>query len=237
MHEVDFLVKVQTEPLISVVIPTLNEAEGVERALQSVRRQAPAHEIIVADGGSRDETTAIAGQYAQVVQAPRGRARQMNAGAAQARGDILLFLHADTLLPSGGLERVRSALTDPACSGGAFRLSFDHTSPLLRFYACFSHLPLPLLCFGDRGCFFRRSAFEEAGGYPDVPIFEDLELVRQIHAWGGFVFLEKSVVSSARRFRKRGPLLQQLRNASLWLRYVGGADPHALARLYPYAKS
>ncbi len=224
------------EPLISVVIPALNEAEGIEKTLQSVRRQAPAHEIIVVDGGSLDETTAIARRYAQVIQAPRGRSRQMNAGAARARGDILLFLHADTLLPPDGLEHIRSALADPGCTGGAFRLSFDHATPLLRFYAWFSQFHLPALCFGDRGCFLRRSVFEEAGGYPNVPIFEDVELVRKIHARGGFVFLKKSVASSARRFRKRGLLLQQLCNAALWVRYMGGADPHALAHRYPYEK-
>ena len=218
-------------------MPALNEAEGIEKALQSVRQQAPAHEIIVADGGSWDETTAIARQYAQVVPAPRGRARQMNAGAAKARGDILLFLHADTLLPPGGLERVRAALADPACPGGAFQLSFDRATPLLRFYARCSRLPLPLLCFGDRGCFVRRCVFEEAGGYPDIPVFEDLEFVRKIHARGGFAFLNQRVTSSARRFRKHGPLVQQVRNAWLWGRYVSGADPHALAPLYPYAKS
>ena len=225
------------EPLISVVIPALNEAECIESALQSVRRQTPAHEIIVVDAGSLDETAAIASRYARVMQAPGGRSGQMNAGAAQARGDILLFLHADTLLPSDGLERVRAALSDPACPGGAFRLSFDRATPLLRFYAWFSRLHLPSLCFGDRGCFIRRSAFEESGGYPDVPIFEDIELARKIHARGDFAFLKQCVTSSARRFRKRGPLLQQLSNALLWLRYMGGADPHALARLYPYEKS
>ena len=222
------------EPLISVVIPALNEAEGIEKTLQSVRRQAPPHEIIVSDGGSLDETAAIARRYAQVIRAPRGRSRQMNAGAAQARGDLLLFLHADTLLPPDGLAAIRTVLADPACPGGVFRLAFDQATPLLRFYAWCSHVQLPALCFGDRGCFVRRSVFEESGGYPDVPIFEDLELVRKIHARGGFVFLKTCVVSSARRFQKRGPLLQQLRNTLLWARYMGGEDPHALAHRYPY---
>lgn len=224
------------EPLISVIIPALNEAAGIENTLRAVSQQTPRHEIIVADGGSLDETAAIASRYGQVVQAPRGRSRQMNAGAAQARGNILLFLHADTTLPPDGLEKVRSTLSDPALAGGAFRLRFDRNTPLLRFYSWFTHLHAPGICFGDRGCFVRRSVFEELGGYPDLPIFEDIELVRKLHERGGFVFLKKCVTSSARRFQERGPFLQQLRNAYLWVRYTIGADPNTLASWYPYGK-
>lgn len=224
------------EPLISVIIPALNEAAGIENTLRSVSRQTPEHEIIVADGGSLDKTAAIASRYGRVIRTPRGRSRQMNAGAAQARGDILLFLHADTLLPPDGLEKVQGTLSDPELAGGAFRLRFDRNTPLLRFYSWFTHLHTPRLCFGDRGCFVRRSVFEELGGYPDLPIFEDIELVCKLHERGGFVFLKKSVTSSARRFRERGPFLQQLQNIYLWARYAIGTDPKTLASWYPYGK-
>ena len=217
-----------------MIIPALNEAAGIENTLRSVSRQTPEHEIIVADGGSLDETAAIASRYGRVVQAPRGRSRQMNAGAAQAGGDILLFLHADTILPPDGLEKVRKTLSDPAFEGGAFQLRFDHNTPLLRFYTWFTHLHAPLLCFGDRGCFVRRSVFEELGGYPDLPIFEDIELVRKLHERGGFVFLKECVTSSARRFREHGPFRQQLSNTYLWVRYASGADLNTLANRYPY---
>ena len=217
-----------------MIIPALNEAAGIENTLRSVSRQTPEHEIIVADGGSLDETAAIASRYGRVVQAPRGRSRQMNAGAAQARGNILLFLHADTILPPDGLEKVQKTLSDPAFESGAFQLRFDQNTPLLRFYTWFTYLHAPLICFGDRGCFVRRSVFEEVGGYPDLPIFEDIELVRKLHERGGFVFLKKYVTSSARRFREHGPFRQQLSNTCLWIRYASGANPNTLANRYPY---
>lgn len=220
--------------LTSIIIPTLNEERGIEATLDSAAAQSEPHEIIVVDGGSDDGTRRIAARFAQTITTPAGRARQMNAGAARARGDVLLFLHADTLLPPCALSAVRQALEPSGMEGGAFRLQFDEPTPLLRVYALFARLPLPSICFGDRALFVRRGVFEEVGGYPNVPLFEDLELVRKLYDRGGFAFLKVSVVTSARRFRKTGPLLQQLRNTYLWLHYVAGADLRRLVDIYPY---
>lgn len=219
--------------LVTVVIPTLNEADGIESTIASVSSQAEPHEIIVVDGGSLDATIAVASRGAQVLLAPRGRALQMNYGAADARGDVLLFLHADTQLPAAGLRQIRRAVSE-GCEGGVFRLAFDHQSPLLRFYSFCTRLRTPRFCFGDRGIFVRRDVFEELGTYPETPLFEDLELARLLAGRGKFAFLPEYVTTSARRFLRHGPLRQQVRNAYLWFHYLAGTDPRRLSHLYSY---
>ena len=222
---------------LSVIVPALNEGPRIEATLRSVAQQAPDAEVIVADGGSTDDTAEVGAAYGAVVHAPRGRARQMNAGAAEASGEVLFFLHADTVAPPGTIEHIRHVLTDPDAESGAFRLRFDRASPVLWFYERCTALPWPAICFGDRGLFVRRDVFDAVGGFPDVPVFEDLELVRRLHRRGGFRFLSVPLVTSARRFDAVGTIRQQLRNTVLWTRYQFGADPEALARHYPYDAS
>jgi len=220
---------------LSIVIPALNEASRIETTLHAVRRQSGTHEVIVVDGGSVDNTAALAVPLARVIQAPCGRARQMNAGAAVAGGDLLLFLHADSSLPEEGIKAIHAAIEDPGVEAGAFRLRFDRTSPLLNFYSLCTRLSSPLICFGDRALFVRREVFDALGGFPDIPVFEDLELVRRLHRRGGFAFLPGYVTTAARRFDEHGPLRQQLLNSYLWTRYLLGTPPEKLADLYRYA--
>ncbi|MFB6273860.1 MAG: TIGR04283 family arsenosugar biosynthesis glycosyltransferase [Salinibacter sp.] len=223
----------RTPPLISVIIPTLNEEDTLGPTLRRLQQQAEPFETIVADGGSNDETRALArSRGATVLQAPRGRATQMNRGAEAATGSIFLFLHADTLLPPNGLSIVRRVLDAPNTHSGIFRLQFDAPTPLLRFYAWCTRWPWIRLCFGDRAQFAERSTFEAVGGFPDWPLFEDLELAARLHEHGGFHFLDAAVTTSARRFRHHGPLRQQLRNLYLWSHYMWGTDPRHVAHLY-----
>ncbi len=222
---------------IAVVIPALNEAARIEQTIRAVAAQPGPVEILVADGGSSDDTVARASTLARVVTCPPGRARQMNRGAAETKGDVLFFLHADTLPPPDALPSIRSTLTDPEAEAGAFRLSFDLNRPLLRFYSWCTHFPVRHLCFGDRGLFVRRAVFEAIGGFPDVPMFEDLEIVRLLHRRGGFHFLPQTVVTAARRFEQHGAFRQQLRNTHLWLHYLAGTDPNRLTHLYHYGAS
>ena len=219
--------------LISVIIPALNEANGIAPVLRAVEAQDEPHEIIVVDGGSADATVDIAAHWARVIAAPRGRAVQMNRGAAAARGEILLFLHADTLLPPGALAHVRRSIAEGS-EAGAFRLAFDAPTPLLRLYSYCTYFPLPRLCFGDRALYVRRDVFSSVGGYPEIPLFEDLELVRALWPRGRFRFHSTCVTTSGRRYRSNGPLRQQLRNSYLWLRYVLGSDLVKLQHLYEY---
>ena len=219
---------------ISVVIPTLNEAVEIEGALASVARQSGPMEVLVVDGGSADDTRARAERAgARVIEAPRGRARQMNAGAAAAGGSALLFLHADTRLPPAALDAVRAALDEPAVAGGCFRTSFDAGGFWMGVWTWRLWMRWHRLAFGDRAPFVRRSAFEAVGGFPDQPLFEDLELVRRVRREGRFVFLDAAVVTSARRFRRHGALGQQARNVGLWLGWNAGLSPHRLKRFYP----
>ena len=219
--------------LISVIIPTLNEENTLGATLRRLQRQEEPFELIVVDGRSEDETRAVAcSQGATVLQAPRGRASQMNRGAEAATGRVFLFLHADTLLPPDGLSTIRSALNDPDTSSGTFRLQFDDPTPLLHFYAQCTRWPWIRLCFGDRGQFAERPAFEAVGGFPEWPLFEDLELAARLHKHGGFRFLDAAVTTSARRFHRRGPLRQQLRNLYLWSHYMWSTDPERVAHLY-----
>lgn len=221
---------------ISVIIPTLNEADWIGRTLQSVCEQPGSKELIVVDGGSSDRTVERATGRARVIRSARGRAIQMNRGAAEAVGDVLFFLHADTLLPADAFSTVRKLLAAPSIEAGTFRLQFDRQTPLLNFYGFCTRIPLPSLCFGDRGLFVRRQVFEELNGYPEIPIFEDLEIVRRLHRRGGFHFCSRSVTTAARRFVQKGLLRQQLQNTCLWLYYMLGGNPHTVAHLYSYRR-
>ena len=219
---------------ISIIIPALNEEAELPTTLASALAQPGPNEIIVADGGSDDGTREIAEQHGiRVVAAAQGRARQMNAGAARAEGDVLLFLHADTRLPDGGLDRIRAALDAPETVAGCFRLRFDRGGFWLWLWTRSVWMRWPRWAFGDRAIFVRRSAFEAVGGFPDQPVFEDLDFVQAVLPHGRFVFLDAEVVTSARRYAHKGALRQQLRNWALWTAWLLGASPHRMARFYP----
>ena len=228
--------------MVSVIVPALNEAEGIGTTLASVAVQEGPVEVIVVDGGSSDGTAEAARRAlpeTAVIEAPRGRAAQMNAGAARAAGEALLFLHADTRLPPNALADVRHALAAPEAVGGCFRTAFGATSgfgpagrALMRLWQARLWMGWHRFAFGDRALFFRRSAFETVGGFPNQPIFEDLDAVRAVRRLGHFVFLPASVTTSARRFERNGALRQQLRNVGLWAAWNAGIPPRRLKRFY-----
>ncbi len=219
--------------LVSVVICALNEAARIAACVRSVAEQAgPPAEIIVVDGGSADRTPELAPPPARVLTAPRGRAAQLNAGAAASRGDVLLFLHADSLLPAGGLSAMRAALADPTLAGGTFRLRFDHPAPLLSFLAWCTRFRFTLFHYGDQGIFVRRPVFERLSGFCDQPLLEDLEFLLRLRREGGVGLLETAVTTSARRFLQNGIVRQQALNMALVVLYLLGLNPGRLARWY-----
>ncbi len=218
---------------ISVVIPALNETETIAACVASAARQAGDVEILVADGGSTDGTPERVPAPARVVTSERGRAAQMNAGARQTNGDVLLFLHADSRLHPAALSGLREALLDPVVVGGTFTLRFDRRSPLLGLYAFFTRFRFRWFHYGDQGIFVRRRVLERLGGFRAVPILEDADFLGRLGTLGRRALVRLPVTTSARRFEARGAARQQLLNgAILLLRAL--RVPHAkLARWYP----
>lgn len=239
--------------MLSVIIPTLNEATNLPRTLAAARLAlGPGGEIIVADGGSEDETRAIAARDgAQIVVCPRGRGVQMNAGAAVARGDTLLFLHADTLLPPDAGTQIGVALTDPNALGGNFTLRFDAPGALAGLFARVynARSRRQRIFYGDSGLWVRLDVFDSLGGFAEARLMEDYAFCLALRAESQrrcpdvplsqtLPLLPSAVVTSARRFHgKRGLALKMLGTwALLHFLYTCGASPDALERrFYPPA--
>ena len=221
-------------PRISVIVPTLNEQACLAAALDAVALAA-GDELIVVDAGSTDGTPGIARRYtSQFYQGPRGRAKQMNDGARHAGGDVLLFLHADTLLPADGLETVRRALQQPGAVGGAFRLVITPATPALRLVAWGTNLRSRFggLPYGDQALFVSRRVFEDLGGYDDVPFMEDIRLVQALRRRGRLTILPQAVATSGRRWQRDGVLFTTARNILLMTLYFCGVQPATLKRWY-----
>jgi rSAM/selenodomain-associated transferase 2 len=215
---------------ISVVIPTLNEGATIAQAIAQLTGVLGDHEVIVADGGSTDRTAEVAAEAgASVVRRPGSRAVAMNAGAARASGQALLFLHADTTLPPGAGEAIRSALA--AHDGGAFTVLHDHRPSPFRLAAA-AYRPFHHGVYGDQAIFVTREAFERVGGYRLLPIMEDYDLVQRLRRAGRFEVLPLCVTTSARRQRGQGELRTFLRVASIKLLYRLGVSPRWLAARY-----
>ena len=221
---------------ISVIVPVLNEAPAIRGALSSLQplRQA-GHEVIVVDGGSADGTPDIAAALADsVLRAQPGRARQMNAGAHRARGDILLFLHGDTLLPRQADRLVMEGLRRSGRQWGRFDVRLAGRRPLLRLVETLMNLRSRLsgIATGDQAMFVRREAFTAVGGFPDIALMEDIALSRRLKSLSRPLCLRARVVTSSRRWEQHGVLRTIVLMWRLRLAYFLGADPAALARRY-----
>jgi rSAM/selenodomain-associated transferase 2 len=220
---------------LSVIVPVLNEAAGIEatlRALQPMRARGA--EIVVVDGGSTDATRLAAAPLAdRVLQSPRGRAAQMNAGANAARGDVLVFVHADTLLPAAADEHIAAAIASGR-EWGRFDVAIDSAHPLLLLVALMMNARSRWtgVATGDQAIFVRRAAFEAAGGYPDIPLMEDVALSKGLRRRGAPACLRERVITSGRRWERHGMLRTIVLMWRLRLAYAMGADPRRLARRY-----
>src|ERR1035437_1046882 len=219
---------------VSVIIPVLNEAVILEKTLQHVSALAGDHKVIVVDGGSNDGTASIARRYAVVLSGARGRASQMNVGARQATGDVLLFLHADTILPDGAINAIKKALVNPKVIGGRFRVRLDRDGWRYRMIASSINLRDHVLkgFTGDQAIFIRASAFKTMGGYRDMPLMEDMDLGRRMCRLGKVVQLPLYVVTSARRWQHNGVFRTILLMWTLRLLYLLGYPPQKLNRFY-----
>ena len=217
---------------LTVIVPTLNEAAHLKASLASLPRGA---EVIVSDGGSADDTTSVAARAgAHVVSGDKGRAQQMNRGAEAAHGDTLLFLHADCILGPNALDQIETALVDDEVIGGAFRMSVAESSWGLRWIAATSNARARYLKtpYGDQAIFVRRSAFDELGGFPEIPFMEDVALVRKLNRLGNLVLVDETVTTGARHWQHLGPLGTTLLNWSMMSLFLLGVPAERLEPLY-----
>ena len=218
---------------VSVIIPVLNEAEQIADVIARTR-QIGACEIIVVDGGSTDGTVPAARGADQVLSSPRGRAWQQNAGAAAAAGEVLLFLHADCRLPVGAFDAIAVVLQDPRCVGGCFRQAIKATGFGYRLLESGNawRVRLSGWAYGDQGLFVRREVFEALGGFPDVPLMEDLYFMKRLKRRGRLSLLPVRLQVSARRWLRQGIIRQTLRNWWLIIRAHCGVPLEKLAAEY-----
>jgi rSAM/selenodomain-associated transferase 2 len=221
---------------LSVIVPTWNEASTIGRALRALQVLRHAgHDLIVVDGGSRDDTVLLARPWAdRVVRSEPGRARQMNAGARRAAGDVLLFVHADTLLPEDADQLIARALQTSGRAWGRFDVRLSGAHPVLRLVERLMNWRSRLtgIATGDQAMFVRRDLFEAAGGFPEIPLMEDIAISRRLKKHGRPVCLKQRVLTSSRRWEEQGVvrtiwLMWRLRTA-----FFLGADPRELARRY-----
>ncbi len=222
--------------MLSIIIPCLDEAEGIAATLAALAPlRARGAEVIVADGGSRDDTVARATPLADaVITAPRGRARQMNAGVLRARGEILLFLHADSLLPDAADLLIIDGLKRSRRGWGRFDVAIAGRHPLLRVVERLMNLRSRLtgIATGDQAIFVTRSLFTAAGDYPDIALMEDVALSKRLKRFGPPLCLNHRLTTSGRRWEKHGVLRTILLMWRLRLAYWMGADPSKLAMRY-----
>ena len=219
--------------MFTVVIPTLNEADRLRACIQRVRHLNRAAQIIVADGGSTDDTIGIAKQEnVTVCHSKAGRGTQCNAGAALASGKILLFLHADTLLPLNAFALLEEYFHNKEVQIGTFRLGFDVQQWLLKCYGLFTRFDSLFTRFGDTCIVVRSTFFNNIRGFPDWPLFEDVRLLQVARKETRVYSFPAQVTTSAAKFIRYGLIRQQLRNGVLMVRYLLGTPPATLALLY-----
>ncbi|HYW20663.1 MAG TPA: TIGR04283 family arsenosugar biosynthesis glycosyltransferase [Nodularia sp. (in: cyanobacteria)] len=219
---------------ISIIIPTFNEAANIQAAIASTQPSTNV-ELIVVDGGSKDDTVSIAQSLGvKVISSVPGRAAQMNAGAMAATGDILLFLHADTRLPSGFDDMIRTALQQPKTIAGAFALEINASDWTLRWVekgvnwrSHFWQMP-----YGDQAIFLTTEIFQKIGSFPDLPIMEDFELMRRLKRTGKISIIPVPVITSARRWLQKGVFHTTLLNQIVITAYFLGVSPQRIRRWY-----
>lgn len=224
---------------LSIILPVLNEQEALPSCLQALKEGAfylPPHEVLVVDGGSVDSTCAIAEKYgATVVEAQqKGRAFQMNEGAVLAKGDWLLFLHADSTMSSQACQRLTQVIQENRLIGGCFSQKIDHKNPLYSYFAWTGNVRAKIkkVYYGDQSIFVRKDAFEKAGKYPLIPIMEEVVFTEKLREVGPVAIQKEKVISSPRRWEKMGLWKTVLLYAKIRRGFARGVSPEQLKEIY-----
>ena len=221
---------------LSIIIPTLNEGRSIARTLESLQPlRARGHEIIVVDGGSEDATVSLCRRLAdRLIRTQRGRARQMNAGAVAARGDIFVFLHADTRLPKSADRMIVKVLSKNACQWGRFDVRLSGRNALFKIISALMNVRSRVtgIATGDQTIFVRRNAFERVGRFPDIPLMEDVAISKALRRVSRPGCIRRKSMTSSRRWTQYGIARTIIKMWVLRLRYALGADPTHLARAY-----
>jgi rSAM/selenodomain-associated transferase 2 len=221
-------------PSVSIVIPTLDEADVITELVTRLLLYFPGVEVIICDGGSRDGTAHKVQDLATVVFSEKGRARQMNAGARVASGSVLWFLHADCRPTERSIDLILKTLADPAVVGGGFRWGLDGSKWYYPICTSLAHVKNKLRrsLFGDMGIFVRRTIFEQLGGYPEIPICEEVAFNKSLKLAGRTVVLDEVLLSSDRKLLREGPIWAFVKNDIIKLGFAVGVSPDTLKKLY-----
>lgn len=225
-----------SDPHISIIIPTYNEEEALDDLLAYLKKNAGTsiHEIIIADGGSSDDTLSIANKHKVIIvhSSRKGRAAQMNEGAEKASGSVFYFLHADTYPPENFAEHITLTIRRGYPSG-CFRLSFDDPHPALQLYGWFTRFPLTIFRFGDQSLFVQSELFQRVGGFDEsLTVMEDQKIVRELKKKSRFKVIEAPVITSARRYKTNGEIRLQSVFSLIVLLYYLGATQETLVHIY-----
>jgi rSAM/selenodomain-associated transferase 2 len=221
-------------PEVSIIIPTINEADAIAATLDGLEGFGENIEIFVVDGGSEDATLDIVQSYnVRILHSPRGRGQQLKIGADAARGGILWFVHADTIVPSTAVFEIKQALKDSRIAGGNFTIRFDGERFAAKFLTwLYPKLNMLGLIYGDSAIFVRRKIYQKMGGFKAFPIFEDLDFIERLRKTGEIVTLSSVVTTSSRRFKNKSFILIFLRWTILQILYWFGVSPETLLKIY-----
>jgi len=220
--------------LISIIVPVLNEEKSIEELLIDLHNLPGNKEIIVVDGGSVDNTITIAEKYGKVIVSEKGRSNQMNCGALNSKGDILWFVHSDSKVHIDSIRAMEDAINHGYIGGGFSMYFYDYKSLFLKYIYLTSNMRAKCLklYFGDQGIFVKRNIFQDMNGFKAMPIMEDWDFSTRVKKLGKLILLKNSIGTSARRFKKGGPLKTHLLMHKIKFLYILGKDPEELAKLY-----